>query len=316
MRGPTGHRPPTERPTADHRYTTPTPMEPPHYSTTTSRRDSVLSDTTICILLLVTMVDREVAAFTNKIQSEVDMVKEKIDAKEENVKELEGKLEAMRSGPSLREVKEEEKSLLEKDVNKFNALIEQLRDHEAKVEKQMEEKEKLKLGNGFQYELNAKGSTPIEVLGDYKSTLKPGLNSSIEEVKRTKMEHLESKVRLQQVSSDIVAKIKAKEHQTTELENRDDRSSEVASHLAKKAHEFLVNAKAALQETTVHSEEEVQVCGYKLLALIDSVSKYKEFTASKISQMKDVVSETAAAIAQVHNDSLASSIGTLPQSEV
>nr|GEY94378.1 kinetochore protein NDC80 [Tanacetum cinerariifolium] len=48
----------------------------------------------------------------------------------------------MRSGPSLREVKEEEKSLLEKDVNKFNDLIEQLRDHEARVEKQMEEKEK------------------------------------------------------------------------------------------------------------------------------------------------------------------------------
>lgn len=72
------------------------------------------------------------------------------------------------------------------------------------------------------------------------------------------------------------------------------------------------NAKAALQETTVRSEEKVQMCAYQLLALIDSVSKYKEFTASKISQMKDIVSETAAAIAQVHNDSLASSIGTLP----
>ena len=72
------------------------------------------------------------------------------------------------------------------------------------------------------------------------------------------------------------------------------------------------NAKAALQEATVRSEEKVQMCTYQLLALIDSVSKYKEFTASKISQMKDIVSETAAAIAQVHNDSLASSIGTLP----
>ncbi|GJT59588.1 kinetochore protein NDC80 [Tanacetum coccineum] len=70
------------------------------------------------------------------------MLKEKINAKEENVKELEGKLEAMRSRPSLREVKDEEKSLLEKDVKKFNDLIERLRDHEARVEKQMEEKEK------------------------------------------------------------------------------------------------------------------------------------------------------------------------------
>ncbi|KAM1465847.1 hypothetical protein ACFXTO_045303 [Malus domestica] len=34
---------------------------------------------------------------------------------------------------------------------------------------------RLKLGNGFQYLLNAKGSTPAEIMGiDYKSTLKPG----------------------------------------------------------------------------------------------------------------------------------------------
>ena len=41
-------------------------------------------------------------------------MKGKINAKEESAKELERKLEAMRSGPSLREVKEEEKSVLEK----------------------------------------------------------------------------------------------------------------------------------------------------------------------------------------------------------
>ncbi|GKD81440.1 kinetochore protein NDC80 [Tanacetum coccineum] len=87
-------------------------------------------------------VDRDDAAFIHKIQLEVDKVKEKIDAKAELVKELEAKLEAMRSGPSLRELKEEEKSVLEKDVKKFNDLIMQLRDHEARSEKQMEEKEK------------------------------------------------------------------------------------------------------------------------------------------------------------------------------
>ncbi|GJX08142.1 sugar transporter ERD6-like protein 7 [Tanacetum coccineum] len=54
---------------------------------------------------------------------------------------LEVTLEGMRSGPSLREVVEE-KSLLEKDVKKFNHMIEQLQDQEAKVDKQMEEKEK------------------------------------------------------------------------------------------------------------------------------------------------------------------------------
>lgn len=69
-------------------------------------------------------------------------MKEKINAKAESAKELERKLEAMRSGPSLREIKEEEKSVLEKDLKKFNDLIEQLRDHELRAEKQMEEKEK------------------------------------------------------------------------------------------------------------------------------------------------------------------------------
>nr|GEV36638.1 kinetochore protein NDC80 [Tanacetum cinerariifolium] len=61
MRGPAGRRP-----NPDHRYTTPTPMEPPHYSTTTSRRDS-----------------------------EVDTVKEKINAKAEDVKEMKRELQAV-----------------------------------------------------------------------------------------------------------------------------------------------------------------------------------------------------------------------------
>ena len=52
---------------------------------------------------------------------------------------------------------------------------------------------------------------------------------------------------------------------------------------------FVKNAKEALQETIVRSEEEVQRRAHELLALIDSVSKYKEFTVSKISQMKDIV---------------------------
>nr|GEY67739.1 hypothetical protein [Tanacetum cinerariifolium] len=200
----------------------------------------------------------------------------------------------------------------------------------------------LKLGTGFQYELNAKGSTPVEVLGDYKSAFKPVLKSSIEEVKRTKLDNLESKVHLQQVSSDISAKIKAKENRIAILQSEVDQLNsqigviqketqdyisrcemearqlqkkfEAESHnvelVEQEAREFLENAKKALQETIIRSEEEVQMCAHELLALIDSVSKYKEFTVSKISQMKDIASETALAIVQAHNDSLASSIGT------
>nr|GEV88707.1 hypothetical protein [Tanacetum cinerariifolium] len=189
---------------------------------------------------------------------EVDMVKEKIDAKEENVNELEGKLEAMSCGITRQKlrsrwrkkekqlaVKVEERNMICAENEELKKKVEEqgfnMRDAErmkrelqaverdigeAEIERnKWEEKcwdlnavigtkwkelealqlecnqaiRRQKLGNGFQYELNAKGSTSIEVLGDYKSTLKPGLNSSIEEVKRTKMEHLESKVRLQQM---------------------------------------------------------------------------------------------------------------------
>ena len=83
----------------------------------------------------------------------------------------------------------------------------------------------MKLGTGFQYELNAKGSIPVEVLGDYKPAFKSVLKSSIQEVKRTKLDNLESKVHLQQVSSDISAKIKAKENRIAILQSQIDQVS-------------------------------------------------------------------------------------------
>ncbi|XVF16971.1 hypothetical protein REPUB_Repub10bG0076800 [Reevesia pubescens] len=45
---------------------------------------------------------------------------------------------------------------------------------------------KLKLGNDFQYELNAKGSTSAEVMGiDYKATLKPELESYADKIRES-----------------------------------------------------------------------------------------------------------------------------------
>lgn len=85
---------------------------------------------------------------------------------------------------------------------------------------------RLKLGNDFQYELNAKGSTPAEVLGmDYKSTLKPALSSLSDEVKRGSMENLESLISLQQQSRDITAKIDAKRNRIDVLQSRIDEVS-------------------------------------------------------------------------------------------
>ncbi|KAL8222722.1 hypothetical protein R6Q57_020121 [Mikania cordata] len=201
---------------------------------------------------------------------------------------------------------------------------------------------RLKLGNDIQYELNAKGTTPAEVLGiDYKSRLEPVLSSLRDEVKRNSMENLETLMSLQQLSLDIAAKIDAKRNRITILQSRIDEvenqlnsiknetqeytsrcamearqlvdNHEVESHkvdlVEKEAREFVESSKTKLLETITQCEEEVGMCAHELLALIDSVSKYKEFTGSKISEMNDAVSETATAIAQVHKGALTSCLG-------
>nr|XP_043634120.1 kinetochore protein NDC80 homolog [Erigeron canadensis] len=371
--------------------------------------------------------------FMAKLQKEKNSVEENVNMLEANVKDLEGKLEAMKSGPTLRETKEEEKSLLEKDVVKFNGIIEQLQVRDANMEKQIEEQKKemgvkkeetnrtlaeneeltkkveeqsinmrdaermkrelqlverdvgeaeiernqweekcwdvntaigtklkeiqalqiecnqairrLKLENDIHYELNAKGSTVAEVLGiDYKSTLKPALASNSDEIKKTSLENFETQIHLQQASREIEAKIDAKRNRMAMLQSRIDElenqlnlmkngtqdyisrcamearrsieNAEAESHdvdaVEKEAREVVETSKARLQETKVQYDDEVQMCEHELFKLIDTVSKYKEFTVSKLTEMENDVAATAAAIAQAHNDSVRSSIKNYP----
>ncbi|KAJ0773359.1 hypothetical protein HanOQP8_Chr03g0098361 [Helianthus annuus] len=176
---------------------------------------------------------------------------------------------------------------------------------------------------------------------DYKSRLDPVLISSRDEVKRSSMENLETLMSLQQLSRDIAAKIDAKRNRIAILQSRIDEvenqlitiknetqdytsrclmeanqlinNFEVESRkvelVEKEAREFVESSKAKLQETMTQCEEEVQMCAHELFALIDSVSKYKEFTVCKLSEINNAVSETAAAIAQVHKDALTSYLG-------
>lgn len=67
-------------------------------------------------------------------------------------------------------------------------------------------------------------------------------------------------------------------------------------------------SKAKLNEVIAQTEEEVRLCARELFALIDSVSKYKEYMASKINQMKNDLLETAGTIADIHRDSIQESI--------
>ncbi|TXG53887.1 hypothetical protein EZV62_019143 [Acer yangbiense] len=363
-------------------------------------------------------LDRE---FIGKLKKERDSVSE-------NVKELAHKvtqLEGLQTGPTEIEKLEKEKSVLEEDVNKFNAMIAGFDERIRKMEELVEEKEKemkekleeykricqendelkkkvelqtfnardvermkkelqaverdiedaetarsawedkcwdldaklthkfkelealsiecnqairrLKLSNDIRYVLNTKGSTPTEVMGiDYKSTLKPELESFADEINKSSMEKLEELIPLQQQSSEMAAKIEGKRNRIAALQSYIDEVEAQLNLLRKEmqehtyrcaaevkkmmedvqieAHnldivesevaEVLKAAEVKLQEAVRQIEEETQIRASELLAIVDSVSKHKEYMESKISEMKGSLSETGLAISEAYKNSL------------
>ncbi|CAN4108057.1 unnamed protein product [Withania somnifera] len=344
--------------------------------------------------------------FKQELQQERERLIENVNVLERGVKGQEEKLEAMKMGPSKREVLENEKDALEEDVKKFHAMIEQLEGRMVAMEKLFKEKEKaletknevlkkrvkeqginardaermkrevqalerdigdienqrngweekawnldsaarneykkleelmlernqslrrLKLGNEFQYQLNAQGSSPAKVLGiDYKATLKPMLASLEDEMKKSYMEKLEELISLQRQTAEKVSKVESKRKHLAALQahidnkERQDFTSSCATEarriveevetetrkvdqVEREATDFLKTSNAKLQETVAQTEEEVQICARELFAVVDNVSKYKEHISSKVSLMKNDLAETPRAIADMHKAGL------------
>ncbi|GMJ12652.1 hypothetical protein like AT3G54630 [Hibiscus trionum] len=196
---------------------------------------------------------------------------------------------------------------------------------------------RLKIGNGFQYELNANGSTPAEVMGiDYKATLKPELESYADKIRESSKKKLEDVIVLQQQSKEMDAKIEGKKNSIAALQSRIDeveaqinlctkevqecdlRSNAEAKKMMEdvqfEAHSLDIAEREAaeiqkasqlrLQEAIQQSEEEIQMHARQLFMVVDSVSKYKEHVESKISEMRAGLSETAAAISEAYKGSL------------
>ncbi|PKA46208.1 hypothetical protein AXF42_Ash015501 [Apostasia shenzhenica] len=188
---------------------------------------------------------------------------------------------------------------------------------------------KLKLGNGFQLVLKDKGSSAAEVMGvDYKTLLKPALSALSEELKKSMASNLEELIDLQKRShsNDMMLEEKrvrcsSLQEQIQEADARMDmlkremegHASNCASEaekslkdfamkqeqvdiLEKEAQEFLLKSKEKLQIVIRESGEETQLCAQELLALIDSVSQYKEFMASTISGIREGTQVVAAAV--------------------
>ncbi|TYG81253.1 hypothetical protein ES288_D02G284200v1 [Gossypium darwinii] len=196
---------------------------------------------------------------------------------------------------------------------------------------------RLKLGNDFQYDLNAKGSTPAEVMGiDYKATLKPELESYADKIRESSKKKFEDMIVLQQQSKEMASKIEDKKNCIAELQSRideveaqinlfkkeiqecDHRSTAEAKKMVedvqfethklditeREAAEILKASQLRLQEAIQQSEEEIQIHARQLFMVVDSVSKYKEHVESKISEMRVSPSETAAAISDAYKGSL------------
>ncbi|KAG6576966.1 Kinetochore protein NDC80-like protein, partial [Cucurbita argyrosperma subsp. argyrosperma] len=205
---------------------------------------------------------------------------------------------------------------------------------------------RLKLDNCHQYFLNAKGSTPADVMGvDYKTTIKPSLDSFAEDIKKSSMTKLEDLISLRQQSSENTAKIESRrshilslqshieevETQVNSLRNeiRDytlrcsTESKKMVEDLQLEAHsidvvereagELLKNAKVKHEEAIKQGEEEILICARELVACVDSVSQYKEFVRSKISDMRSNLSKTAVGISEAYKNSLPAELGTVSQ---
>ncbi|RXH92364.1 hypothetical protein DVH24_033260 [Malus domestica] len=227
-----------------------------------------------------------------------------------------------------------------------NMLSHKFKDLEAVAMDCNQAMRRLKLGNGFQYLLNAKGSTPAEIMGiDYKSTLKPALDAYSEGIKKSSVEKLEELISLQKQSRGLMllmwvrrmlladegdgtsnpvveAQLNLLKKETQEYTSRCaaearnlmedvERETRNLDIVEREADEILKTSKLKLQDAIKQTEEETQTCAYGLMAVIDSVSKYKEYVQSKIFEMKRDVSETAVAASDTHKSCLQSQFGFL-----
>ncbi|KAK6915180.1 Kinetochore protein Ndc80 [Dillenia turbinata] len=221
---------------------------------------------------------------------------------------------------------------------------------------------RLKLGSNLQYKVNAEGSTPAEVLGiDYKSTLKPALESFAEDIEKSSKEKLEESIALQQQLADVKNKNEGKKRCIDALESHINKSQRLKNEnkikqkkveaeldfLKKEAHEYISRcaaearkmaedveaetqnidmmekeaaevvkaSKLKLQEAILKNEEGIQICAHEFFALVDLVSKYKEYMASKICEMKSNLSETVSMVSDIYKGSLPVQFGNISDAD-
>ncbi|KAG8368747.1 hypothetical protein BUALT_Bualt15G0078100 [Buddleja alternifolia] len=289
---------------------------------------------------LIEHLDGQYVGMQKKLEDKGKALEAKVEDRKRICKEneeLKRKIEEQGINSRDAERMKRELQVVERDIDQTeaarNAWEEQIWELDSKIGHKFKELERLKLGNGFQYQLNAKGSTPYEVLGsDYKSVLKPALASYAEDIKRSIMEKNEELISLGQQSGECAANLEEKRKGIAALQSQIDEdeaqlnlmrkeihefTSECAakarklaaevdteaqkmSVVEKEAAEFLKASKAELQETVAQTEEQVKLCAQELFNLINSVSAYKERMRTKIAGMRNDLLEATGAVADIY----------------
>ncbi|GMH01277.1 hypothetical protein Nepgr_003116 [Nepenthes gracilis] len=123
-----------------------------HLSADESRRFSFLQDNAMMAYALNSyshymrgedvVVEALDGEFVGKMEQERDSLASNVKSLENEIAELNSKLEGLKSGPSPREVLENDKKVLEEDVKKLQEFIGNLTDGIAMMDKALEEKEK------------------------------------------------------------------------------------------------------------------------------------------------------------------------------
>lgn len=199
------------------------------------------------------------------------------------------------------------------------SLVSKLEETEGLAEQCNQALRKLKPSIDFQYTVNAKGSSPAEILGtNYKTALKPALIALANETKRIFVSKHDESVDLQKQLQGIAKMLEEKKTHVSVLHAKDNEmiaqldsvDLEIRNHVSsctadarkmkdeweKKEHElsivekdavdFLKNSEHSLQDTLRETDEQTQACARELLKLIDSISDYKEFVETSTAGIK------------------------------
>ncbi|KAG4380960.1 hypothetical protein AAZX31_15G046400 [Glycine max] len=201
-------------------------------------------------------------AENEKICEENEELKRRVEAQSFNARDVER---------MKRELQAVERDTAEAELAR-NALEEQAWDLDTTLSHKIKDLEalgmecnqalkRLKIGNGIQYLLNAKGTTPAEIMGiDHKLVLKPALRSFSDEIKKSSMEKLEESISYQQKSGENAVRLEGKRNQLAAVQSRIDEMEAQLNRIKKETHEYTSRASAEAKKML----EDVQLADHEI----------------------------------------------------